>query len=156
MWEECFQCDPTKHSSWYMCLSSLWSKCDSCNDSYNYFFQIVPNGAASNTNLRVGDRILAVSLDFEDFTRCLLKPNWRMYCGLLRFEWCVFQLQVNGKDMARSTHHDAVTALISNVSSIKMLVRHDPPPPGLMVGICNENDRRSPQSKGNFPGEGDC
>jgi hypothetical protein len=37
--------------------------------------------------------------------------------------------------MTRSTHHDAVTALISNVSSIKLLVRHDPPPPGLMVSI---------------------
>ena len=36
--------------------------------------------------------------------------------------------------MTRSTHHDAVTALISNVSSIKLLVRHDPAPPGLMVG----------------------
>ncbi|CAB3986484.1 scribble homolog isoform X1, partial [Paramuricea clavata] len=63
-----------------------------------FISKIVPNGAASNTNLRVGDRILAV----------------------------------NGKDMTRSTHHDAVTALISNVSSIKLLVRHDPPPPGLM------------------------
>ncbi|XP_028404965.1 protein scribble homolog isoform X2 [Dendronephthya gigantea] len=63
-----------------------------------FISKIVPNGAAANTNLRVGDRILAV----------------------------------NGKDMTRSTHHDAVTALISNVTSIKMLVRHDPPPPGLM------------------------
>ncbi|XP_046858216.1 protein scribble homolog isoform X2 [Xenia sp. Carnegie-2017] len=68
------------------------------DESGLFISKIAPNGAASNTNLRVGDRILAV----------------------------------NGKDMTRSTHHDAVTALISNVNSIKLLVRHDPPPPGLM------------------------
>ena len=53
---------------------------------------------------------------------------------MLVFRSIYFYRQVNGKDMTRSTHHDAVTTLISNVSSIKLLVRHDPAPPGLMVG----------------------
>lgn len=42
--------------------------------------------------------------------------------------------QVNGKDMRHSTHQEAVAALIANVSLIKLLVRHDPPPKGLQVG----------------------
>ena len=41
--------------------------------------------------------------------------------------------QVNGKDMRNSTHQEAVAALIANVSLIKLLVRHDPPPKGLQV-----------------------
>ncbi|KAK3743341.1 hypothetical protein QZH41_013908 [Actinostola sp. cb2023] len=40
-------------------------------------------------------------------------------------------LKVNGKDMRNSTHQEAVAALIANVSLIKLLVRHDPPPKGL-------------------------
>ncbi|XP_048590034.1 protein scribble homolog [Nematostella vectensis] len=40
-------------------------------------------------------------------------------------------LMVNGKDMRNATHQDAVAALIANVSLIKLLVRHDPPPKGL-------------------------
>lgn len=40
-------------------------------------------------------------------------------------------LMVNGKDMRNSTHQEAVAALIANVSLIKLLVRHDPPPKGL-------------------------
>lgn len=38
---------------------------------------------------------------------------------------------VNGKDMRNATHQEAVAALIANVSLIKLLVRHDPPPKGL-------------------------
>ncbi|KAJ7325632.1 neurotransmitter receptor transport postsynaptic membrane to endosome [Desmophyllum pertusum] len=40
-------------------------------------------------------------------------------------------LLVNGKDMRNATHQEAVAALIANVSLIKLLVRHDPPPKGL-------------------------
>lgn len=40
-------------------------------------------------------------------------------------------LMVNGKDMRNATHQEAVAALIANVSLIKLLVRHDPPPKGL-------------------------
>ena len=45
--------------------------------------------------------------------------------------------QVNGKDMRNATHQEAVAALIANVSLIKLLVRHDPPPKGLQVSITN-------------------
>ncbi|XP_047145373.1 protein scribble homolog isoform X1 [Hydra vulgaris] len=40
-------------------------------------------------------------------------------------------LRVNDKDMRRASHQEAVAALISNDPEIKLLVRHDPPPPGL-------------------------
>lgn len=35
--------------------------------------------------------------------------------------------------MRNATHQEAVAALIANVSLIKLLVRHDPPPKGLQV-----------------------
>jgi len=37
--------------------------------------------------------------------------------------------------MRNATHQEAVAALIANVSLIKLLVRHDPPPKGLQVSI---------------------
>lgn len=37
--------------------------------------------------------------------------------------------------MRNATHQEAVAALIANVSLIKLLVRHDPPPKGLQVCI---------------------
>jgi len=42
-------------------------------------------------------------------------------------------LRVNDKDMQQATHHEAVAALISNDPEVKLLVRHDPPPPGIQV-----------------------
>ena len=39
--------------------------------------------------------------------------------------------------MRNATHQEAVAALIANVSLIKLLVRHDPPPKGLQVSITN-------------------
>ena len=40
-------------------------------------------------------------------------------------------LRVNDRDMQNATHHEAVAALISTAAEIKLLVRHDPPPPGI-------------------------
>lgn len=40
-------------------------------------------------------------------------------------------LRVNEEDMQTATHHQAVSALISNDPEVKLLVRHDPPPPGI-------------------------
>jgi len=37
--------------------------------------------------------------------------------------------------MRNATHQEAVAALIANVSLIKLLVRHDPPPKGLQVRL---------------------
>ena len=39
--------------------------------------------------------------------------------------------------MRNATHQEAVAALIANVSLIKLLVRHDPPPKGLQVSMTN-------------------
>lgn len=40
-------------------------------------------------------------------------------------------LRVNDKDMQTATHHEAVAALITNDPVVKLLIRHDPPPPGI-------------------------
>ena len=42
-------------------------------------------------------------------------------------------LRVNDKDMQQASHHEAVAALVSNDPEVKLLVRHDPPPPGIQV-----------------------
>ncbi len=63
-------------------------------------FQIVADGAAAKTTLRLGDRLLTV----------------------------------NGRDVRRATHQEAVMALISPTFEIVLEVQHDPPPPGLKVG----------------------
>ncbi|XP_066930971.1 protein scribble homolog isoform X6 [Clytia hemisphaerica] len=47
-------------------------------------------------------------------------------------------LRVNEKDMQQATHHEAVAALISNDPEIKLLVRHDPPPPGIQEIMINK------------------
>ncbi|XP_030076257.1 LOW QUALITY PROTEIN: protein scribble homolog [Microcaecilia unicolor] len=46
-------------------------------------------------------------------------------------------LEVNSIDLRHATHQEAVTALLSNAQEIRMLVRRDPPPPG-MQEICIE------------------
>ena len=40
-------------------------------------------------------------------------------------------VQVNDKDIRKSTHQEAVMALIAPTFEIILEVRHDPPPPGL-------------------------
>ncbi|XP_064410037.1 protein scribble homolog isoform X1 [Latimeria chalumnae] len=46
-------------------------------------------------------------------------------------------LEVNAIDLRHATHQEAVKALLSNKQEIRMLVRRDPPPPG-MAEICIE------------------
>ncbi|XP_041039712.1 protein scribble homolog isoform X11 [Carcharodon carcharias] len=40
-------------------------------------------------------------------------------------------LEVNGIDLRHATHQEAVMALLSNQQEIRLLVRRDPPPPGM-------------------------
>lgn len=47
-------------------------------------------------------------------------------------------LRVNDQDMQLATHHEAVAALISNDPEVKLLVRHDPPPPGIQEITINK------------------
>lgn len=47
-------------------------------------------------------------------------------------------LRVNDDDMQHAPHHQAVAALISNEPEIKLLVRHDPPPPGIQEITINK------------------
>uniref|UniRef100_H3ALU1 PDZ domain-containing protein n=1 Tax=Latimeria chalumnae TaxID=7897 RepID=H3ALU1_LATCH len=42
-------------------------------------------------------------------------------------------LEVNAIDLRHATHQEAVKALLSNKQEIRMLVRRDPPPPGMAV-----------------------
>ncbi|XP_029448126.1 protein scribble homolog isoform X3 [Rhinatrema bivittatum] len=46
-------------------------------------------------------------------------------------------LEVNPIDLRHATHQEAVSALLSNTQEIRMLVRRDPPPPG-MQEVCIE------------------
>ncbi|XP_034958548.1 protein scribble homolog isoform X6 [Zootoca vivipara] len=46
-------------------------------------------------------------------------------------------LEVNGIGLRHATHQEAVTALLSNTQELRMVVRRDPPPPG-MQEICIE------------------
>jgi hypothetical protein len=43
------------------------------------------------------------------------------------------QFQVNGKDVTKCKHQEAVMALIAPTYDIHLVVRHDPPPNGLQV-----------------------
>lgn len=43
-------------------------------------------------------------------------------------------LEVNGIDLRHATHQEAVNALLSNAQELTMVVRRDPPPPGMQVG----------------------
>ncbi|KAF4798306.1 hypothetical protein TURU_065478 [Turdus rufiventris] len=42
-------------------------------------------------------------------------------------------LEVNGIDLRHATHQEAVNALLANGQELSMLVRRDPPPPGMQV-----------------------
>ena len=44
-------------------------------------------------------------------------------------------LRVNGKDIRKSTHQEAVMALIAPTQEIVLDIRHDPQPPGLQVRV---------------------
>ena len=72
----------------------------SITNNERIFLQIIPGGAAANTNkLRMGDRILSV----------------------------------NGVDIRKASHQDAVLALLSKKDSMHMTVQHDPLPSGFQV-----------------------
>ncbi|KAL7990183.1 hypothetical protein Chor_010537, partial [Crotalus horridus] len=43
-------------------------------------------------------------------------------------------LAVNGLDLRQATHQEAVSALLSSTPELQMVVRRDPPPPGMEVG----------------------
>lgn len=43
-------------------------------------------------------------------------------------------LEVNSIDLRHATHQEAVNALLSNAQELTMVVRRDPPPPGMQVG----------------------
>ena len=45
-------------------------------------------------------------------------------------------LKVNGTDMEMATHEEAVMCLVSQEGNIELLIRHEPPPPGLQVCTC--------------------
>ncbi|KAI1243704.1 hypothetical protein IHE44_0001347 [Lamprotornis superbus] len=42
-------------------------------------------------------------------------------------------LEVNGTDLRHATHQEAVNALLANGQELTLLVRRDPPPPGMQV-----------------------
>ena len=50
------------------------------------------------------------------------------------FKRFIYFCKVNGVDVTSATHQEAVIALVSPThKEIHLLVRHDPPPPGLQV-----------------------
>ena len=49
-------------------------------------------------------------------------------------------MQVNGNDVRRASHQEAVTFLIAPVPDVYLTVRHDPPPPGLQVCLGFDSD----------------
>lgn len=42
-------------------------------------------------------------------------------------------LEVNSIDLRHATHQEAVNALLSNTQELTVVVRRDPPPPGMQV-----------------------
>jgi len=44
-------------------------------------------------------------------------------------------LEVNDADLRYATHQEGVDALVSSGHSMRFLVRHDPPPPEMMVNF---------------------
>lgn len=75
------------------------------NDPGIFISKIVANGAASRTNLRVGDRIL----------------------------------KVNGVDVTKASHDEAVDELKRNREQVLLTVRHEPQPKGLQEIIFNRS-----------------
>ena len=53
------------------------------------------------------------------------------FCLFLPNNFFISLSQVNGKDVRKATHQEAVMALIAPTFEIVLEVRHDPPPPGL-------------------------
>ena len=45
-------------------------------------------------------------------------------------------LEVNDNDLRYATHQDGVDALLSSGRSMRLFVRHDPPPPDMTVTMC--------------------
>ncbi|XP_041263066.1 protein scribble homolog isoform X33 [Onychostruthus taczanowskii] len=89
-----------------------------------FISRIAEGGAAHRDGiLRVGDRVISV-IPRGLASRSGLRVGDRI-------------LEVNGIDLRHATHQEAVNALLSNAQELTMLVRRDPPPPG-MQEICIE------------------
>ncbi|XP_041263065.1 protein scribble homolog isoform X32 [Onychostruthus taczanowskii] len=93
-------------------------------DTGIFISRIAEGGAAHRDGiLRVGDRVISV-IPRGLASRSGLRVGDRI-------------LEVNGIDLRHATHQEAVNALLSNAQELTMLVRRDPPPPG-MQEICIE------------------
>ncbi|XP_059725282.1 protein scribble homolog isoform X16 [Haemorhous mexicanus] len=93
-------------------------------DTGIFISRIAEGGAAHRDGiLRVGDRVISV-IPRGLASRSGLRVGDRI-------------LEVNGTDLRHATHQEAVSALLCNAQELSMLVRRDPPPPG-MQEICIE------------------
>ncbi|XP_074997028.1 protein scribble homolog isoform X32 [Calonectris borealis] len=93
-------------------------------DTGIFISRIAEGGAAHRDGiLHVGDRVISV-IPRGLASRSGLRVGDRI-------------LEVNGIDLRHATHQEAVNALLSNTQELTMLVRRDPPPPG-MQEICIE------------------
>ncbi|KAM6374458.1 protein scribble homolog isoform 34-T39 [Alca torda] len=89
-----------------------------------FISRIAEGGAAHRDGiLHVGDRVISV-IPRGLASRSGLRVGDRI-------------LEVNSIDLRHATHQEAVNALLSNSQELTMLVRRDPPPPG-MQEICIE------------------
>ncbi|XP_033368415.1 protein scribble homolog isoform X23 [Parus major] len=93
-------------------------------DTGIFISRIAEGGAAHRDGiLHVGDRVISV-IPRGLASRSGLRVGDRI-------------LEVNSIDLRHATHQEAVNALLSNAQELTMLVRRDPPPPG-MQEICIE------------------
>ncbi|XP_074675536.1 protein scribble homolog isoform X2 [Strix aluco] len=93
-------------------------------DTGIFISRIAEGGAAHRDGiLHVGDRVISV-IPRGLASRSGLRVGDRI-------------LEVNSIDLRHATHQEAVNALLSNSQELTMLVRRDPPPPG-MQEICIE------------------
>ncbi|XP_058035022.1 protein scribble homolog isoform X12 [Ahaetulla prasina] len=93
-------------------------------DTGIFISRIADGGAAHREGtLQVGDRVILVILHGLA-SRSGLRVGDRI-------------LEVNGIDLRQATHQEAVSALLSSDPELRMVVRRDPPPPG-MEEICIE------------------
>ncbi|XP_075271489.1 protein scribble homolog isoform X22 [Opisthocomus hoazin] len=93
-------------------------------DTGIFISRIAEGGAAHRDGiLHVGDRVISV-IPRGLASRSGLRVGDRI-------------LEVNSIDLRHATHQEAVNALLSNTQELTMLVRRDPPPPG-MQEICIE------------------
>lgn len=48
-------------------------------------------------------------------------------------------LEVNDVDLRGASHQDAVVALVTQADQLKIVVQHDPLPPGFKVTCCQKS-----------------